>query len=167
MQQGRMGCKLAEDLFTQIIGKQARNIQLGHGSFVTMDFGKDVVLKEKVHGEQKFYIQGEWHLWIYMCAWRLDKANQPLIGAADDRDLLQIHLKTLETKTILAASIANTAFDVVLTFEDAFVLRLFSFGILDHEQWMLFTPNRKVFTAGPGTTWSYEDSSLSTQTQTE
>lgn len=34
------GPKLAEQLFSQIIGIEARNVELGHGSFITIDLGK-------------------------------------------------------------------------------------------------------------------------------
>lgn len=41
------GPKLAEQLFSQIIGIEARNVELGHGSFITIDFGKDILITSK------------------------------------------------------------------------------------------------------------------------
>lgn len=152
------GTKLAEQLFLQIVGIEARNVELGHGSFITMDFGKDIFITSKKTKRSRK--RGEWFLWIYMCAWRLDHQQQPIIGASDDRELINSKLKNLEGKKFLHMEIINDSFDCRLEFEDNFQLLLFSFGVKDDEQWMFFTSNNgKVFTAGPGTSWEYEDSS--------
>lgn len=123
-----------------------------------MDFGKDLLLKEIIKGKESLYTQGEWHFWIYMCAWRIDQNEEPLIGANDDRKDIVKKLKFLENKKLLDVSILNAAFDTLFVFENRISLHLFSFNTLEDEQWMLFTPDKKVFTAGPGKNWSYENS---------
>jgi len=45
----------------------------------------------------------------------------------------------------------------MLVFEDI-ELHLFSIHTYEKEQWMLFTPEKKVFTAGPGSEWSFDKS---------
>lgn len=155
------GIQIVLNLFNQFIGEKARNVKLGYGSFVTIDFGKDLILKEKVKGKESIYIQGEWHLWIYMTAWRLDQRDMPIIGAADDRETIAKNLDILNGKELKKVSILNASFDVLMEFQNDLNFLLFAFGVKEYEQWMLFTPERKVFTAGPGINWSYEDARLS------
>lgn len=152
------GTELAEQLFSQIIGLETRNVELGHGSFITMDFGRDILITNKKTKRSRR--RGEWFLWIYMCIWRLDHQGQPIVGASDERELINSKLQDLECKKLLHMKIMNDSFDCRLEFEENWNLILFSHGVQDDEQWMFFTSNNgKVFTAGPGTSWEYEDSS--------
>jgi hypothetical protein len=153
------GIELATNLFNKIIGTKPTRITLGHGSFLTFDFGRDIKEQIKTRaGGLKTICFGEWHLWVYMCAWRIDKNNKPFIGSNDARDLIKQHLRALEKKELKKVIILNEAFDANLVFGDEYQLHLFSFQVTDDEQWMLFTPEEKVFTAGPGNEWSYHDS---------
>lgn len=152
------GTELAEQLLSQIIGMRITRSKLGYGSFITMDWGNDIVeeLKAK-HGIEK-QVFGEWYLWVYMCAWRLEKNGYPIIGAGDERDTIQSKIPLLTGKKLLKAQVLNNSFDVILNFEKGYSLLLFSFEMKDSEQWLFFTPNKKAFTAGPGTNWKYNDS---------
>lgn len=153
------GTKLAEKLFSQIIGIKTTRAKLGYGSFITIDWGKDIITHKETKRKIHTFTFGEWHLWIYMCAWRLEQNNKPIIGANDERELISEHISVLAGKALTDVTINNDSFDTVLQFEDNFQLLLFSFGVKDDEQWMLYTPQKKTFTAGPGTNWEYEDSS--------
>ena len=155
----KSGKEIVDDLFLQVVHKKVRNVQLGHGSFITMDFGKDVLVEVKTNRGIHTFNRGEWHLWIYMTAWRLDQGDIPIIGAADDRMEIEKKITILENNELLSVSIKNSSFDVLMEFENNLSLLLFSFGVTEYEQWMLFTPERKVFTAGPGISWTYENSS--------
>lgn len=152
------GTKLAEQLFSQIIGMKTTRAKLGYGSFITIDWGKDITEKFKTKRGIEKQIFGEWHLWIYMCAWRLERNNKPIVGANDERELISKHIAILSGKILSHVTIKNDSFDTVLQFEDNFQLLLFSFGVEDDEQWMLYTSENKTFAAGPGTSWKYEDS---------
>jgi len=152
------GIELATSLFNKILGNKPTRVKLGHGSFLTFDFGQDIEEKIKTRsGGFKTIHFGEWHLWVYMCAWRIDKKNKPFIGSNDSRDLIEHHLRELENKELKDVIILNEAFDTTLVFGDEYQLHLFSFRVTEDEQWMFFTPNNKVFTAGPGNEWSYDD----------
>lgn len=153
------GIELATKLLGRIIGTKPTRVNLGHGSFLTFDFGLDHEEKIKTRsGDFKTIHFGEWHLWVYMCAWRIDRNNKPLIGSNDSRDLIERNLRSLEDKKLTNVTILNESFDANLLFEGGLELLLFSFQVTDDEQWMLFTPEKKVFTAGPGSKWSYQDS---------
>lgn len=151
------GTELAHSLFQKISGIKPTRVKLGHGSFITMDFGRDIPQEITTrNGPQTRYF-GEWHLWIYMCAWRVDKDKKPFAGSEDAREKMENCLLELANRTLKKAEILNDAFDTKLLFDEDVELYLFSF-YTDKEQWMLFTPDNKTFTAGPGCTWSYRDS---------
>lgn len=153
------GTDLAKQLFSEIIGMKMTRSKLGYGSFITMDWGKDKVEEFKTKDGIEKQIFGEWHLWIYMCAWRLEQNGDPIVGAGDERDTLRIKIPLLTGKKLLQVKVVNGSFDIIFDFEESYRLLLFSFTVDDDEQWMFFTPNRKVFTAGPGKNWKYEDAS--------
>ena len=94
------GKKLIEDLFSAIIGQYPR-IKLGYGSFVTMDFGRDIPEEIKTRRGIEITYFGEWHFWIYMCAWRIDLSGNPYIGSDDDRKAIEEKLSILNEKKLL------------------------------------------------------------------
>lgn len=56
------GTELAKNLFSEIIGLEARNAQLGYGSFITIDFGENIIIKGKKASND--FERGKWHLWV-------------------------------------------------------------------------------------------------------
>lgn len=152
------GKVLAQKLFKEVVGMIPTRVELGHGSFITIDFGRDIPSQIKTRSGPKTVYSGEWHLWIYMCAWRLDKENIPLTGSNDSREKIREILSELASKTLEEVSILNDAFDAIFRFSGGLELRLFSYNTDEHQQWMFFTPGEKVFTAGPSSKWSYPSS---------
>ncbi len=151
----KKGEKLAEELFKAVIG-QAPRIKLGYGSFLTLDFGKDIAEELLTRKGKEIIYLGEWRLWVYMCAWRIDLLEEPFIGSNDDREVIRQKLSDLNNKKILEFSVLNSAFDALLKFESGYELKLFSFNVTENKQWMFYTAEQKVFVAGPGNTWYYE-----------
>jgi len=91
------------------------------------------------------YVISSWQLWIY-------------IGCEDySRETIEKFLAELANKKLTQVEILNDSFDSTLVFEDI-ELHLFATHTYEKEQWMLFTPEKKVFTAGPGSEWSFEES---------
>jgi hypothetical protein len=153
------GIEIATKLLCQIKGMTPTRVKLGYGSFINFDFGKDIekTLKTRSDGYKTIYF-GEWYIWVYMCTWRIDKNDSPLIGSHDPRELIEQNLQKLECQKLSEISIHNKAFDSSFSFGEEYKLHLFSCQVSDYEQWKFFTPERKVFVAGPGATWSYHNS---------
>ncbi len=152
------GLKVAQEQFKQIVGLKPTRVKLGVGSFITFDFGQDIPKEiETRRGKETIYF-GEWYLWVYMCAWRIDLSEMPFLASHDDRNILQKKISVLNNKKILKITVVNDAFDLLIQFEDQYVLKLFSTDTTEEEQWLFYTPNGKVFTAGPGSKWSYDSS---------
>ncbi|HEY3992059.1 MAG TPA: hypothetical protein VGM01_04170 [Ktedonobacteraceae bacterium] len=139
-----------------VIGKKAWGVKHGIGTFVTMEFGKPVPSKRpggKSHGE--------WHLWVYGGAWRLEKGEQVLVASEDDQTKIETEIQCLERHTLQSFEILTPALDAVLTFEQDIVLRIFSIYSEETEDrgmdnWRLYTPDAgSVITVHPGGKWSY------------
>jgi hypothetical protein len=154
----RDGVKFANELFFQFVGEKARNVKLGHGSFITIDFGKETIVEVLMNKGLSRSVRGEWHLWVMMSAWRLNQNKEPILGSGDEKDVVNQKLPILEGKKFISGKIINSSFDCHFEFEGNISLNLFSFYIADSRQWMLFTPQKKTFIAGPGSTWAFEDS---------
>ncbi len=141
-----------ETIVAPLIGMKPWSVRLGIGSLLNFEFGKELKDEGYIHAT------GEWHLWVYMCAWRLQTAHDVLVGSEDFRDLIQYEIQRLEGKTLESIKLSWPALETEILFETGLLLRLFPIYTSDHDHWMLFTPDRKVLTIGPGNTWSYERS---------
>lgn len=148
--------KLSKTIIKDIIGKKAWGVKLGHGSFITIEFGHP-----KSDGSIYSAIHGEWHLWVYLCSWRIERGDSFLVGCEDERSKIESVIKEIENKVLLKFDISFPSLDAVLEFEDEIYLSTFSIISEDDEgggqHWMLFMPNDKVLVAGPGTYIEVED----------
>jgi hypothetical protein len=133
-----------------LLGQKAWGVAPGQGSFVTMEFGQPLP-----PAKNKGTIHGEWHLWIYGCAWRLEQEGRVVAASEDDRSKIEASIQRLEGQALLSFEVQTPALDAVITFEGECVLRLFSNDTEEMDSWMLFTPE-KVITVGPAGQWSYE-----------
>jgi hypothetical protein len=134
-----------------LIGQKAWGVSLGLESIITLEFGKPVPpnkTSKKTHGE--------WHFWVYMCAWRLEKNNKFIVGSGADRSELEKVVQMMEGMSIDSIEILPVAGDTIIYFEEELVLRIFSVYSSEDELWMLFTPDGNVLYIGPGTNWYYE-----------
>lgn len=143
-----------ESIIGSIVGMKPWSVRLGVGSFLTFDFGKAV---EKERFKNPI---GEWHLWVYMCAWRLETSKDVIIASEDAHKLIQQEIKRLEGKVLQKVTIYAPSLETDLMFETDLRLRLFPIYAQDDDadHWLLFTPGKKVLTIGPSNTWSYADS---------
>lgn len=140
-----------QKIIAPLLGEKAWGVALGVGSFVTMEFGQPVPPQKP--GDKQ---HGEWHLWIYCCAWRLEAENAVLAASEDDRTKLETVLKRLENLELLAIDLSLPGLDTLVTFDQEVVLRLFPIFSEEFEHWLLYTPDGRVLTIGPGMNWSYE-----------
>jgi hypothetical protein len=140
-----------------IIGQKAWGVEHGMGTFVTIEFGEPQP-PEYPRGKA----HGEWHLWVYGGAWRLEKGEQILTASEDDPTKIEAEIQCVEGCILQSFEVVTPALDALLTFEHAIVLRIFSIYSEETEErgmdnWRLFTPDAgKVITVHPGGKWSYD-----------
>lgn len=137
-----------------LLGQPAWGVALGVGSFITLEFGAS---QPPAQGHERPH--GEWHLWVYCCAWRLDGNGEILAGSEDARPKLEAAVQRLNGLAVRAFDIQPPALETTVTFDEGIALRLFPIFSEGFEHWMLYTPDGNVLTIGPGTEWSYEKAS--------
>jgi hypothetical protein len=148
------------EIVKSLAGKYPSRFELGIGSFLTLDFGREVELST---GKKR----AEWHLWIYCTPWRLRRKTRLIVGSEDDRDKIGREINRLGNKMIVRCDMSWPTLDLTIEFEDGIYLETFSTGYDDEtEHWMLFYPNNMVLTAGPGFRMRYGNGDDLTQSHT-
>ena len=139
-----------------VIGKKAWGVAHGIGTFVTIEFGQ--LVPSAYAGEKS---HGEWHLWVYGGAWRLEKGEQVIVASEDDQAKIETEIHYLEGCVLQSFEVMTPALDALLTFEPDIVLRIFSIYSEETEErgmdnWRLYTPDAgNVISVHPGGKWSY------------
>lgn len=139
-----------------LVGQEAWDVKLGHGSFITMEFGKPT------KGKMDLVPHGEWHLWIYMCSWRIEEKGAFIAGCEDPRGVMIDAVQRINGSKLKCFEILTAALDVALIFDNDVVVKLFSIysDCEDNEgsdHWKLYMPDNKVLVAGPGSKWKIEE----------
>lgn len=139
-----------------VIGQKAWGVERGIGRFVTIEFGQPQPPK-RPYGKS----HGEWHLWVYGGAWRLERGGQVLVASEDASSKIEAEICCLEGCVLQSFEVVTPALDAFLTFEQEIVLRIFSVYSEEPEDrvrdnWRLYTPDAgNVITVHPGGSWSY------------
>lgn len=142
-----------EKIIQPLLGQKAWGVTRGHGSFITMEFGE---LEKEYHTRRGQLIrQGQWHLWIYHCGWRLEKDDYVLASDGDEDDRIDRAIAQLEGKILENISFSPPVWDTVFQFEQGYQLKTFCHYSNEYEQWKLRTPNGMWLTIGPAALWSY------------
>ena len=142
------------EVIKPLLGHAAWNVNLGIGSFVTMEFGNLIMTTSRKP-------RGEWHLWIYFCGWYLENPRGLFLGSEDPRKILKQEIKVLESHHLEKVVISPIAFETNFVFDDNLVLHTFPLYFNEpYEYWKLFTPIGKVLFLGPGRSWSFESSAM-------
>ncbi|MCF3934401.1 hypothetical protein L1787_13405 [Acuticoccus sp. M5D2P5] len=118
----------AQERINKILGKEAWGVSIGHGTFVTMEFGKEIPGRRP---------HGEWHIWIRDAAWRLDKGEKTLEGSNSIFDRKNIQL--LNGKIITKWCFHQGGKFMVLNFSSEYRMSVFS-DSKDDEFLTLFYP---------------------------
>ena len=131
----------ARRVLAGIVGLAPWRAQLGHGSFVTLEFGREVVLGPTS-------ARGEWSLWVYGASWKLLVGNQEVADFEGMRATLAAAIKRLNRLQVLSVTVSE-GLSVSINFADSVT---FNFGRgpdPDLEDWKLFTPDGMVHIFGP------------------
>jgi hypothetical protein len=101
-----------------------------------MDFGR---VKEEEPPAR--FPHGEWHLWLYMCHWRIEAQGKVLAGSDDSREKIQEALDAAVFNEVQEIQALPPSFDLTIQFDSgAKILTFSSFADEEEDQWLLFTP---------------------------
>jgi hypothetical protein len=126
------------------VGRKAWGTTLGVGSFLTVELGASATSAATPTKEH-----GEYHLWVYCSAWRIQTADAVVASSEDAREVLEKSVPVLDGLELVAVSIEHPSLSANFQFEGGISLTTFSIFSTDYEHWMLYGPGGTVLTAGP------------------
>ena len=142
------------EIISGLRGRCPWGVRLGHGSFLTMEFGER--REGDLHGATH---HGEWHLWFYMCSWRIEAAGKVLVGSDDDREKMLKTLDGFEFGGVKDIRVALPSLDLAIQFDSGTEILTFSSSESGPDQWWLFTPDGNCLTVHGGGRFRYGSSS--------
>ena len=159
---GKLHLAKIDDVFKPIIGKPCWQVQQGYGSFLTFEFGEPQLriqeprqaseqASEKLRkrwARRSIYVCGGWHLWVYICDWRIFLKNEELANSSSTRKtiktaLLEIDGQALTSVTIKKSFVSIFEFDLGGRLETT---PNYDDYEKDSELWLLYEPSGYVFT---------------------
>jgi hypothetical protein len=153
---------LIDKVFQPIIGKPCWQVQQGIGSFLTFEFGEPRLhIREPRQASEQasesvkrnaarrsIYVHGDWHLWVYICSWRIYLHDQELANDHLNRRAIKKAINELDGQAPTKVTISQ---DLRTTFEFDLGGRLETFPNIedfdrDVDLWLLYEPSGDVFT---------------------
>jgi hypothetical protein len=132
------------------LGSCAWGTALGHGSFLTIEFGAPVPegAGRKLHGN--------FHLWVSYAAWRIEDNLAVWVASEDPREKAAEVVKRLDGRSLVSVTLAGPSSDATFEFEGGVRLRVFCDRTEEGEQWSFFFPPGQVVVVGPANLWAIE-----------
>jgi len=145
-----------QKVFRRIYGKPCWNLKVGHGSFLTFDFGRPhLVVREPIRAgrnaspkvrehlaRRHVYACGEWHLWIRSCDWEVRFEGRH-IGDGSTKRKARCAAEFLDGQKLIQFSISPRKVQSTFVFDLGGVLKTSPYD-KESEQWLLFEPSNKV-----------------------
>jgi hypothetical protein len=159
-----------EKVFGKLFGELCWGVRPGHGSFLTLEFGKPhLEIRESVVAKQgasaavlnrlasrTVNVRGEWHLWIYCCDWQVFSAGKR-IGDSSTKLKMRAAADCLSGQKLVRFSQSARNSRSEFGFDLGATLRTRPFDSKS-EQWMLFEPSRKVLVVRADGRYGYQHS---------
>jgi hypothetical protein len=125
-------------LLRSALGETVWGAAPGHGSFLTFELGAPTPSSGgKAHGE--------WHLWVYCCAWELACEDAPPLGwDRSTREEVAAALARIDGQALTGVEVAPADGRTTFAFTRA-RLRVWPYEP-ERELWHLWLPDRRVLT---------------------
>ncbi len=152
---------LIAEAFAPVAGMRCWEVQQGHGSSITFEFGEPRVESLKVMpmplhigGKQlkvprrTTCVRGDWHLWIHCCNWALDWDGQELVHSESSREEIGHALQHLNGQDFTRVEVERKNGSSRFLFDLGFALRTWPYakdGTV-YDQWHLYQPSGVVLT---------------------
>lgn len=151
------------EIFTPMYGKPCWQCRQGHGSFLTLEFGEPHVhIKEprpvsehaserirKNASRRSVRVQGDWHLWIYLCDWRIFSDTQLLAADNSKRRVIRRATSELEGQLLTRVSVDNTSCVSLFEFDSGGKIEAIPNTTVYESTdalWLLYEPSGDVLT---------------------
>jgi hypothetical protein len=133
-------------IFRHIIGLKVSDVDLGHGSFLTMSFNA----VDSLQNDGYF-------LWIYCTGWTLCDQTSILLANEDPRDYIASNIKIIENSIVSQLNVDFPEMSMRLFLSNKFQLATFPAFSKNYEHWMWRLPSGEWLKAGPGSAFSVID----------
>jgi len=159
---GKLRVSIINDVFQPILGKPCWQVEQGYASFLTFEFGEPHLQIQEPRQASKqateklrkrwarrhIFVHGDWHLWIYICDWRIflheeEIANNTATRKTIRKALLELDGQVLTSVTIKKSYISVFEFDLGCKLE---VIPNHDDYKKTDELWLLYEPSGYVFT---------------------
>ena len=118
--------------FAPLYGAPCWLVREGHGSFLTLEIGGSRAID-----------RGEWHLWIYCCAWRVTLDGRRVAHSESDSAVIQAACALLDSIQYL--DVHRKSGGSSFSFSSGANLDTRPYGKDDDDtQWILFCPNGNI-----------------------
>lgn len=160
-------CPSILDISKHLIGLPCWNVHQGYGSFLTFEFGNPEYFEPLVTniepeslgsnpGQLTNNARGEWHLWIYCCAWFVSQGGNKIAYGDSNHEEIKLACNALEGQSLRDIKIGDNPGFTEFLFDHGGALSTSPYDDELNEHWMLFCPDGKVFTYRSDGAVSYE-----------
>ena len=153
---------IIQDVFKPIYGRPCWQVEQGYGSFLTFEFGEPRLrIREprqataqasesvrKRAARRHVYVRGDWHLWIYLCNWKIFLHGQEETNHRSSQRAIKKALAELNGEALVQVKVDES---LITTFEFDFGGKLECIPNRkayrkDADLWLLYEPSEYVFT---------------------
>ena len=155
----------------EIYGIPCWLVEQGYGSFITFEFGQpQQIIREPMSNKKsralnyrQVSIQGQWHLWIYMCNWEIYLEDKLAAHSESSRSRISKALSYISGQKMVKVEIDNTNGNTVFYFDLGGLLKTKSYGEKEDEQWLFFDNKNYVLTIRSDGKYSYQNTKESNE----
>jgi hypothetical protein len=152
------------DAFALLIGKIAWGAKKGHGSFLTFEFGEPHIVIHEPPGlstatpasppearRRLAFAQGEHHLWIYMCNWRVRIGDEVIADNESADARMEAAARALNGQKLVAVEVDPARGTSVFRFDLFGSLETWPDEGSADEQWSVIGLSETFIFRGDGT----------------
>lgn len=135
-----------ETFISPVLGLPAWNVQQGHGSFLTFEFGEPNLVVYEYESERRgfrrnAYVRGEFHLWIYCCNWRALQDGKQTAFSEDSIEVIRTAAVNFNGQKLISIDVIPENGRSVFHFDLGGKLETWPYGDeTTEEQWMIHAP---------------------------
>jgi hypothetical protein len=134
----------AQEAVGSLVGQTIWQPRLGLGTFVTLEFGP---VEPESRRSGSSLTHGQWHLWVYSAAWRLESPVKLVTGSYDSRERMADGISGLDGVRVGETGLSR-GLDLRIR-STGLTLRTFAISTQTDPHWLLWTPEGRVINAGP------------------
>ena len=153
---------IINEIFNPIYGKPCWQVKQGYGSFLTFEFGEPHLdirgprqaseqateKVKKIAVRRHMYLHGDWHLWIYLCNWRILLKGQEIANHALNRRIIKNAIMEVDGQVLTQVNV-NSSIEFIFEFDLGGRLEVApnnGYYGKTADLWLLYEPSGNVFT---------------------